>query len=151
VRVWNTANGRCLHTLEGHSWWVKSVGFNPDGNTIISASSDETIRVWGKDKKGWKCVRIFGTHTGEVNSARYSPDSNYIVSASDDNTTKVWNLLSITQRILAFSMSMKGPASLPFNVSYDQLHGISVNMLNPPKPPTPVPTDEEYSDDSDSD
>ena len=29
-----------------HSSFVRSVAFSPDGNTIVSGSSDKTIKVW---------------------------------------------------------------------------------------------------------
>lgn len=32
--------------LEGHTGSVSSVAFSPDGDTIISASLDHTIRAW---------------------------------------------------------------------------------------------------------
>ena len=34
----------CLHTLEGHSFWVTSVVSSPDAKHPASASSDNTIR-----------------------------------------------------------------------------------------------------------
>ena len=29
-----------------HSNWVRSVAFSPDGKTIVSGSSDKTLKVW---------------------------------------------------------------------------------------------------------
>ena len=34
-----------------HSHWVMSVAFSPDGTTIVSGSSDQTIKVW--DMVNW--------------------------------------------------------------------------------------------------
>lgn len=35
-----------LQTLEGHSSWVSSVAFSPDGQRIVSGSDDNTIKLW---------------------------------------------------------------------------------------------------------
>jgi len=32
--------------FQGHSGWVWSVAFSPDGQTIVSGSNDNTIRLW---------------------------------------------------------------------------------------------------------
>jgi WD40 repeat protein len=40
---------KCLKTLEGHSDWVYSVAYSPDGTKIISGSDDETIKIWGEE------------------------------------------------------------------------------------------------------
>ncbi|MEH1833594.1 MAG: caspase family protein, partial [Nostoc sp.] len=75
--------------LEGHSSAVNSVAFSPDGKTIASASSDNTVKVW--DAATAKEITTFKEHSSAVNSVAFSPDGKTIASASSDNTVKVWD------------------------------------------------------------
>ena len=81
-----------MFSLRGHTSWVNKAVFSPDGKFIVTASADNTAKVWNaingqllKDLKG---------HTGWVNSAVYSPDGEYIITISADNTAKLWNASS---------------------------------------------------------
>ena len=38
VRVWDVSTGQCEATWEGHSEWVNSVCFSPDGKRVVSGS-----------------------------------------------------------------------------------------------------------------
>ena len=46
VRVHGVKSGRMLKEFRGHSSYVNSAIYASDGSTIISASSDATLRVW---------------------------------------------------------------------------------------------------------
>ena len=39
-------SGKALHTLKGHTKEVLSVAFSPDGQRIVSGSSDKTVKIW---------------------------------------------------------------------------------------------------------
>ena len=45
--MWDASSGEyVLGPLEGHTDWVTSVSFSPDGSRIVSGSYDATVRVW---------------------------------------------------------------------------------------------------------
>jgi WD40 repeat protein len=66
-----------------------SVAFSPDGQTIASASSDRTVRLW--DRQGNPIGTPFQGHEDWVRSVAFSPDGQTIASASSDRTVRLWD------------------------------------------------------------
>jgi WD40 repeat protein len=46
AQLWDTAHGRLLGTLDGHTDRVWSASFNADGSRVVTASRDGTTRLW---------------------------------------------------------------------------------------------------------
>jgi dipeptidyl aminopeptidase/acylaminoacyl peptidase len=81
-----------LHILEGHAEIVNAAQFSPDGNYIITASDDNTARIW--ETASGKLLHTLKKHADYVISAQFSPDGKYITTASYDNTARIWETAS---------------------------------------------------------
>jgi len=76
-----------FNRLTGHEQWVNQVSFTRDGQQMVSASDDNTVRLWRADGQ---LLRTFVGHGNRVNSVSISPDGQTIASASDDKTVRLW-------------------------------------------------------------
>ena len=76
-------------TLRGHASIVNQAHFSPDGARIVSASADQTARVW--DAASGKALLTLHGHDADVEDAAFSPDGARIVTASDDRTARIWD------------------------------------------------------------
>jgi WD40 repeat protein len=71
--------------LRGHTRGVNSAAFSPDGKWAITASIDESVRVWYTAT--WKTVAVLpGNLEGEANET-FSPDGRIVVIGSADERT----------------------------------------------------------------
>ena len=85
-----------IRTLSGHTQSVNGCAISPAGDYIVSASGDQTLKVW--DARTGEERRTLCGHTGYVNGCAISPSGDYIVSASADQTLKMWDAHSGEER-----------------------------------------------------
>ncbi|CAL4113530.1 unnamed protein product [Meganyctiphanes norvegica] len=83
---WRVAALRPPRVLKGHDDHVITC-LQFSGNTIVSGSDDNTLKVWNATTG--KCMRTLTGHTGGVWSSQMS--GNLIVSGSTDRMLRVWN------------------------------------------------------------
>ncbi|TAQ89813.1 hypothetical protein B7494_g1858 [Chlorociboria aeruginascens] len=106
-------DGWTLMILEGHTVKVSSVAFSPDGKLVVSASGDDTTRIW--DTATGALQQTFASHLDSVNSVAFSPNGELVISASSDSTVKIWNAAigALQQTIEGHSGSVNSVAFSP--------------------------------------
>jgi WD40 repeat protein len=88
--VWNSNTGECLKTLKGHSGWIGTVVFSPNGQLLISGSEDHTIQFWSISTG--QCIHTLQGHNNGVEAVVISSDGQILVSGSRDETIKIWDV-----------------------------------------------------------
>jgi WD40 repeat protein len=81
--------------LRGHTEHVTSADISRDGSRIVTASADDTARIW--DAGSGNEIAILRGHEDAVLSAVFSPDRSRILTASVDKTARIWDAASAKQ------------------------------------------------------
>ena len=79
-------------SMVGHEADVTALASTPDGNRLISASTDGSIRAW--DAETCEAIRSIEAHKGPVNSVGLSPDGRTAASVGEDGRLLIWDLPS---------------------------------------------------------
>ncbi|KAJ2935368.1 hypothetical protein H1R20_g1726, partial [Candolleomyces eurysporus] len=80
VELWSAQTGQpALEPMTGHSGWVTSVAFSPDGKLWDARTAQPAL----EPIKG---------HTHLVTSVAFSPDGKYIVSGPHNKAIHLWNI-----------------------------------------------------------
>ncbi len=90
VRVWRVATGERLAEMQGHQDWVNVVEFRPDGENVLSASSDGTARVW-EARTGLPVLELRGHH-GAIVMVDYLAGEKLAATVSEDGTVRTWDV-----------------------------------------------------------
>jgi WD40 repeat protein len=84
-----------LEPLIGHSDWIRSLAFSPDGKTLLSSSNDKTVRLW--DLETGQLLYLLTGHRERVKCVGISPDG-LLISCSADAQVRVWDRKLLTRK-----------------------------------------------------
>jgi WD40 repeat protein len=91
VRLWDVANGRLRHALEGHSGPVTALAFSPTGKALASGGEDHAI-IW--DVASGQLKHILKGHPIPLwqQLVTFSPDGSELATESEGRSAVLWNV-----------------------------------------------------------
>ncbi len=92
--------------LEGHAGPVRSVAFSTDGTQLVTASHDNTVRVWNVADS--KLVQTLRGHASRVKTAVFSPDGTLIASGGQDHRVRLWDAAGYRETQILRAPLVKG-------------------------------------------
>ncbi|QSL65953.1 hypothetical protein MERGE_003090 [Pneumocystis wakefieldiae] len=92
VRVWDKRSGQSIANFTGHKDAIRTLLVSDDGQTILSGSSDTTIKAWSLGER--RCLQTFTIHGSSVWSL-FSPDSRLNTFYSGDKSGYLMRTLTM--------------------------------------------------------
>ncbi|KAM7534165.1 hypothetical protein Aperf_G00000111211 [Anoplocephala perfoliata] len=92
IRVWDTKrqSDPFLQSMEHHADWVNDIVLCCDGEYLISASNDTTVKVWNA-RTGF-CMSTLPTHKDYVLVLAYAQHKEEVASAGLDHAIFLWDV-----------------------------------------------------------
>lgn len=104
IRLWDVATGDEQGRLLGHKSHVLSIDLSADGQTLASASADQTLRFWSVAAR----QELFAIdHPDEVLAVSLSPNASVIATGCRDGKVRLWS--SHDQKLLEELDGHTGP------------------------------------------
>lgn len=104
---------RTLHKLMGHNGDINSVAYNDGGNLIVTAGSDNLVKIWDPTKGVEKMV-LRGI-TRSALDVSLSPGTELIMAGSADNNAYIWNYATARVKHTLTGHANKVCSSIFFN------------------------------------
>ena len=82
------ATVRSLGTLSGHGADIQDLLLLKDGRTLVTGSTDNTVRFWDLDTQ--RPLRTLSDHTNVVKALAMTTDQEILITAGDDRTIRFW-------------------------------------------------------------
>ncbi|XP_012943026.1 WD repeat-containing protein 48 [Aplysia californica] len=124
IRIWNTRANKdpYILSMEHHTDWVNDIVLCCGGRTLISASSDTTVKVWNA-YKGF-CMSTLRTHKDYVKALAYSKDKEQVASAGLDRQIFLWDVNTLT----ALTATNNTITTSSLTGSKDSIYSLAMNQ-----------------------
>ena len=118
LQVWKVATKYVKNAFKGHKKRITSLEFSSNGKTLISASRDNSVRLWNMHDGAVKVFTYEGSDLDTESSfysATLSPNGMHIAAGHSDGAIRIWDLLTgkLVQKLVAHSPWVACVAFMP--------------------------------------
>jgi WD40 repeat protein len=92
LRLWDTATGKLVRNLVGHTAPVQSAAISPDGKTLASGDAEGKVMLF--NCATGERLAVLKAHTDRCFGLAFSPTGKQFATAGWDRIVKVWDLES---------------------------------------------------------
>jgi len=104
ARLWDAASGDEVRRFEGHTGWIDSVAFSPDGQYVLTGSWDSTSRLWNS-ATGKELASLISFADGGW--AVVDPEGRFDTNELDGNAPLHWIVDDDPMRALPLEIFMR--------------------------------------------
>jgi WD40 repeat protein/DNA-binding SARP family transcriptional activator len=101
VRIWDSATGKELQVMRGHTKSVWPGDWSPNGKRIATFSNDGTVKVWdvatGRELLNLTVPVLYGGSTW------WSPDGEHLAVVGSETLVSVWRVWQSTQELVDYA------------------------------------------------
>lgn len=119
INVWDAQTGRLIAELSGHTREAHTVQWNPDGQQLLSAAYDNTVRIWQVQPEltvnQLRENRVLRGHMDQVNVIAWTPDGSQLATGSEDGSIRVWDVASGEMIETDYRSDLRGVQALDYS------------------------------------
>ncbi|KAG2741385.1 hypothetical protein P692DRAFT_20866383 [Suillus brevipes Sb2] len=99
IRIWDAKTGKpaAVSPIAGHTGGLLSVAWFPNGQRLVTASFDRTIRLWISETGCQVGHSLGGQASWMANQVAVSSDGNLIAALCGVDSIRLWNAITLDQ------------------------------------------------------
>ena len=104
LQIWEINTKYVRNAFKGHTRFIYTLDFSPNGRLLVSASNDNTVRLWNMHDGATKLLTEENpTFLDDpcYPSAVFSPNGRYVAASHRDGMVRIWNIYTgqLTRRM----------------------------------------------------
>jgi len=120
LQIWEINRKYVRNAFKGHTSHIMSLDFSPNGRLLVSASGDNTLRLWNMHDGATRLLNLNEENTTFLNepfysSAIFSPNGRYVAASHSDGMVRIWDVCTgqLVRRIKAHADFANAVAFMP--------------------------------------